>query len=74
LTDADGSELNPEMPVLLLRGVPPHEVNTIDVYDCPVYATTARGPTFLFSAPLRTERGAEVWALASVAMLMQPDE
>jgi dynein heavy chain len=74
LTDADASELYPEMPVLLLRGVQPHEVPTIDVYDCPVYATTARGPTFLFSAPLRTEREADAWVLASVAMLMQPDE
>jgi dynein heavy chain len=74
LTDADASEHYPEMPVFLLRGVAPHEVATIDVYDCPVYATTARGPPFLFSAPLRTEREADAWVLASVAMLMQPDE
>ena len=42
-----------------------------DIYPCPVYMTQSRGPTFVFTAGLRTKAGyATKWILAGVSMLM----
>ena len=35
--------------------------------------TAVRGPTFVFSGPLRTVEDEKKWTLAGVALLMQPD-
>ena len=43
------------------------------VYTCPVFMTAVRGPTFVFSGPLRTVEDEKKWTLAGVALLMQPD-
>ncbi|KAL7679175.1 putative AAA+ ATPase domain, dynein heavy chain region D6 P-loop domain-containing protein [Plasmopara halstedii] len=43
----------------------------IRVYECPVYRTQERGPTFLFTSPLRTKVPPAKWVLAGVAMLME---
>ena len=43
------------------------------VYQCPVYMTSIRGPTFTFLAPLRTANAASKWILAAVCLLFQPD-
>jgi len=67
------------MPVILITGVTSEELDTLktasgDVfYECPVYTTTIRGPTFTFAAPLRTIKPPWVWILAGVALVMQPD-
>jgi len=74
LTDADPSEHFPEMPVLHIRGVLPHELPNAQVYTCPVYSSSLRGPTYLFAAPLCTERDPSCWVLAAVALFMQPEE
>lgn len=62
------------MPVLHILGVTAEEKLITDVYMCPIYSSPVRGPTFLFAAPLPTDRPADIWALAAVALLMQIDE
>jgi dynein heavy chain len=46
------------------------------MYECPVYVTKMRGPTFVFMADLKME-SEEVptskWVLAGVALLMSAD-
>ena len=42
-----------------------------EIYNCPVYLTEYRGPTFVFIATLRTQVGPAPWVLAGVALLMQ---
>ena len=74
LDDSYPKILHPELPVLFIKGVTEDEVVTEGVYQCPVYTTTIRGPTFTFRAPLRTDRPAWVWVLATVALLCQPDQ
>jgi len=74
ITDSLPKELHPSMPVIFIKGVTEDEVVTQGVYQCPVYTTTIRGPTFTFKAPLRTDRPASVWILAAVALMMQPDQ
>lgn len=67
------------MPVIKIRGLTEEELAALkassgDVtYECPVYGTTIRGPTFTFAAPLRTTKPPWVWILAGVCLVMQPD-
>mmetsp|Transcript_9859 Transcript_9859/g.28975 ORF Transcript_9859/g.28975 Transcript_9859/m.28975 type:complete len:815 (+) Transcript_9859:3-2447(+) len=77
--ESEPKDLHPMMPVILITGVTSEELDTLktasgDVfYECPVYTTTIRGPTFTFAAPLRTIKPPWVWILAGVALVMQPD-
>ena len=43
----------------------------VTIFNCPVYITEYRGPTYTFIATLNTEVGAAPWVLAGVALLMQ---
>ncbi|GLE01106.1 hypothetical protein PINS_up009919 [Pythium insidiosum] len=42
-----------------------------NVYECPVYKTQQRGPTFVFVAQLRSKHPPAKWVLAGVALLME---
>jgi len=45
-------------------------------YDCPVYTTSARGATIVFTASLQMESedtDPNKWILAGVALLMSPE-
>ncbi|KAL8453322.1 hypothetical protein Emag_001932 [Eimeria magna] len=63
------------MPVLLVEAIPTNELDNTGMYSCPVYLTSARGPTYVTTANLRmsaddTERR---WILAGVALIMATD-
>jgi len=79
VAESQPKELHPVMPVIHVEGVTAEERDARaaasgDVtYECPVYTTTIRGPTFTFAAPLRTVRPPWVWTLAGVCLVMQPD-
>lgn len=49
-----------------LRGDP-------NIYECPVYSTSFRGPTYIFLATLKTRDPATKWILSGCALLMQTD-
>ena len=84
ITDSRLKQLLPAMPLLYLRAVPvkptwlPSGVGYLrqnpKIYDCPVYATTFRGPTYIFLATLTTRAPVSKWTLAACALSMQPDE
>jgi dynein heavy chain len=63
-------ELYNTLPVILVKAVPQEKLEHRDAYCCPVYKTTQRGPTYVFSAYLRTKVPPETWVLAGVAMIM----
>ena len=44
-----------------------------DLYNCPVYLTTFRGPTWVFVATLKTDKPASHWVLRGVALVAQLD-
>jgi dynein heavy chain len=77
-------ELMPPMPVMYVKAVPvddswePDSVgyfrSGLDVYNCPVYITTLRGPTYVFLSTLRTREPRAKWVLAGVALVMQTDD
>ena len=44
-----------------------------NIYECPVYSTSFRGPTYIFLATLKTKESATKWILSGCALLMQTD-
>ena len=53
-----------------VKAVTADKAETRDIYACPVYKTTQRGPTYVFTARLRTKAPATKWTLAGVALIM----
>jgi len=73
ITESKPKELYPTMPVIHIIALTVDEINTAGFYQCPIFVTTIRGPTFVFAGPLRTKVPAIKWTLAGVALVMQPD-
>lgn len=83
LVDGRLKELLPLMPVIYVKAVPvqptwePSSVGylrrTKGVYECPVYTTSFRGPTYVFLSTLKTADPNSKWILTGTAMLMQTD-
>jgi len=74
IAESRPKELHPPLPVMHITGVTAENVITKGVYQCPIYSTTIRGPTFIFAAPMRTDHPAHKWTLAAVCILFQPDQ
>ena len=58
------------MPVIQCKAVLSEKAETSNQFFCPVYKTQQRGPTFVFSANLRTKAPSAKWVLASVVLVM----
>ena len=58
-----------ELPVINIK---PAIVDRVDnaVFNCPVYKTQQRGPTYVFSIQLRTKLETAKWVLAGVVAVM----
>lgn len=64
-------ELTPAMPVLFIKAIPVDRMDTKNMYECPVYKTRDRGPTFVWTFNLKTKESANKWILGGVALLLQ---
>jgi dynein heavy chain len=64
-------ELFPQMPVIFVKAVTQDKQDTKNVYECPVYKTRQRGPTFVWTFNLKTKEKAAKWTLAGTAILLQ---
>uniref|UniRef100_A0A8C3EQ44 Dynein axonemal heavy chain 17 n=1 Tax=Corvus moneduloides TaxID=1196302 RepID=A0A8C3EQ44_CORMO len=71
IADAQMKELTPAMPVILLRAIPVDRMDTSNIYECPVYKTRTRGPTYVWTFNLKTKEKAAKWVLAGVALLLE---
>lgn len=58
------------MPVMCVKGVAAERADAQGIYSCPVYKTEQRGPTYVFSAQLKTKSPPGRWVLAGVALIM----
>merc|ERR1711871_390131 len=91
LADARVKELIPAMPILYVKAVlvePGWEPTAVgymrhspNLYECPVYQTTFRGPTYVFLATLKTNPSENIklvqkskWILKGVALVLQTDD
>ncbi|ETV86145.1 hypothetical protein H257_02603 [Aphanomyces astaci] len=83
LSDAVPKEVTSLMPVVYIRAVSIKEDweatatgyfrHDTSVYECPVYMTSQRGPTFVFLATLSTKVAKAKWIMAGVALLLQKE-
>ncbi|XP_013396327.1 dynein beta chain, ciliary isoform X2 [Lingula anatina] len=64
-------ELAPPVPVIFIKAIPVDRQDTRNVYECPVYKTKFRGPTFVWTFNLKTREKANKWVLGGVALLLQ---
>lgn len=70
LSEAVLKDLTPAMPVLYIRAVPADKLELNNTYECPVYRTKLRGPTFIWSFHLKTRHPPAKWVQAGVALLL----
>ena len=70
LDEAHLKVLYPLLPVVLIKAGTQDKMEARDIYPCPVYKTQQRGPTFVFTAGLRTKAPPAKWTMAGVAMLL----
>ncbi|KAK0131624.1 Dynein heavy chain 11, axonemal [Merluccius polli] len=70
ITEARLKELTPAMPVISVRAVPNDRQETRNIYECPLYKTKLRGPTFVWTFSLKTRERPAKWVLAGVALLL----
>ncbi|RKP16689.1 dynein heavy chain [Rozella allomycis CSF55] len=63
-------ELTPSMPVIYVKAVTIDKKDTKGVYECPLYTTKTRGPTFVWTFNLKTKEKPQKWTLAGVALLL----
>ncbi|XP_010617035.1 dynein heavy chain 17, axonemal [Fukomys damarensis] len=71
IAEARLKELTPAMPVIFIKAVPVDRMETKNIYECPVYKTRIRGPTYVWTFNLKTKEKAAKWILAAVALLLQ---
>ncbi|CAF0714705.1 unnamed protein product [Brachionus calyciflorus] len=64
-------ELTPLMPVIFIKAIPVDRRETKNIYECPVYKTKTRGPTFVWTFNLKTKEKPAKWVLGGVALLLQ---
>uniref|UniRef100_A0A7S2QUS9 Uncharacterized protein n=1 Tax=Triparma pacifica TaxID=91992 RepID=A0A7S2QUS9_9STRA len=84
LTESLLKDLLPTMPVIYVKAViiqshwEPSPVGYLrgdpSVFECPVYTTTFRGPTYVFLATLKSDVPTEGWVTGAVALMMQSDD
>jgi dynein heavy chain len=75
LADPRPKVLHPLVPVVNVYAVPAKEMEWQNMYHCPVYITSTRGPTYLFTANIHMEPDDEErkWILAGTALLLTDD-
>lgn len=64
-------DLTPVMPVIFIKAIPVDRQDTKTVYQCPVYKTKQRGPTFVWTFNLKSKEKSSKWILGGVALLLQ---
>lgn len=76
LTEMQLKDLHPVVPVMHVISVQTKDVIKTAIYPCPVYVTSLRGATYVFTAGLKMESedtDVNLWILAGVALLQSPD-
>ena len=63
-------EMFSEMPIITCKAILTEKSSTSNIYQCPVYKTIQRGPTFVFVAQLKTKSPPARWTMAGVALLL----
>jgi dynein heavy chain len=70
LEEARLKELVSRIPVAHLRAITVDKKESKGLYECPVYYTRARGPTYVWSFGIRTREDPTKWVLRGLALLL----
>eukprot|EP01084_Bolivina_argentea_P009096 17033_1 len=70
LQESEPREMICPLPVVNCKTILSSKMDTNQIYQCPVYQTQQRGPTFVFTAPLRTKEKEDKWILGGVVIIM----
>jgi len=75
ITDSKMKDLHPYMPIANVYSVHIDEMDWTAMYHCPVFATSLRGATYIFTANVRMDPDDDEkrWILAGAALLTQDD-
>ncbi|XP_076314647.1 dynein beta chain, ciliary-like [Tachypleus tridentatus] len=71
IMDSRLKDLYPPMPIIFIRAILAEKKETWNTYECPVYKTRQRGPTFVWTFNLKTKERPAKWILAGVALILQ---
>ncbi|XP_014471080.1 PREDICTED: dynein beta chain, ciliary-like [Dinoponera quadriceps] len=71
IADSRPKELLSLMPVVFVKAITQDKQETKNVYECPLYRTRTRGPTYIWTFNLKTRDKPTKWTLAGVAILLQ---
>lgn len=71
IVDAIPNELFAEMPVIYITAITVDKKDLKNMYECPLYKGTMRGPTFVWKFDLKTVVCGNKWILAGVCLLLQ---
>ena len=77
LAEMTPKELDPKIPYMNVFALKIQDRITLGYYECPVYCTTLRGGTYIFTAYLKMESeesDPNKWVLAGVALVLSSDE
>lgn len=64
-------ELYPSLPVVYLKAITQDKADARNMFECPLYKTRMRGPTYVWTFNLRSREKASRWVLGGVALLLQ---
>ncbi len=76
LADQRPKELHPMLPVIKVIAIEISKKIKVGKYNCPVYYTTQRGPTYIFTADMKMENydsDESKWILLGVAGILNDD-
>ncbi len=71
INEARLKELAPAMPIIFIKAIPVDRMDSRNIYECPVYKTKQRGPTFVWTFNLKSKEKPAKWILGGVALLLQ---
>jgi len=71
IADSRLKELISAMPVVFIKAITQDKQDIKNMYECPVYRTRMRGPTYIWTFNLKTRDKPSKWTLAGVAILLQ---
>ena len=71
IAESNLKELTPLMPVIFIKAIPVDRKEIKNIYECPLYKTKNRGPTFVWTFGLKTKEKSAKWIIGGVALLLQ---
>jgi dynein heavy chain len=66
-------EMYCELPVVNCRAILSDKMEKSGIYLCPTYYTAIRGPTYIFTANMRTKSPPAKWVLAGACLILEVD-